>query len=102
MRENDILILPSLEEGSALVTYEARGCGCVLLVSEATGAPCTHTVNALVHKPGDVDALTRHIRTVVDDRALLRRLRESSLRDISELTWSHAAKRLNDLYLEAV
>ena len=40
MRESDVLVLPSLEEGSALVTYEAQACGCVLAVSEATGARC--------------------------------------------------------------
>src|SRR5690606_2873798 len=31
MRSADILVLPSIEEGSALVTYDARGNGCVLL-----------------------------------------------------------------------
>src|SRR4051812_17489987 len=33
LRATDVLLLPSLEEGSALVTYEARACGVVLLVS---------------------------------------------------------------------
>ncbi len=40
MRQSDILVLPSIEEGSALVTSEARGSGCVLLVSQASGAYC--------------------------------------------------------------
>ncbi len=30
MRRSDVLVLPTLEEGSALVTSEARGSGCVL------------------------------------------------------------------------
>jgi glycosyltransferase involved in cell wall biosynthesis len=54
MRHSDILVLSSLEEGSALVTSEARGCGCVLVVSEASGAYCKHMENALVSKVGDV------------------------------------------------
>ena len=29
MRDSDILVLPSIEEGSALVTYDARSSGCV-------------------------------------------------------------------------
>ncbi len=41
------LILPSIEEGSALVTYEARACGCVLVVSEATGARCRMVSTAM-------------------------------------------------------
>ena len=54
----------SIEEGSALVTYEARACGCVLLVSEAAGAVCENGVDGLVHVPGDVDALTRQLASV--------------------------------------
>jgi len=38
MRQSDLLVLPSIEEGSTLVTSEARGSGCVLLVSDAAGA----------------------------------------------------------------
>jgi glycosyltransferase involved in cell wall biosynthesis len=41
MRGADVFVLSSVEEGSALVTYEARGSGCVLLVSDASGAKCT-------------------------------------------------------------
>ena len=54
MRKSNILVLSSIEEGSALVTSEARASGCVLLVSEAAGAICTHMENALVHRVGDV------------------------------------------------
>ena len=43
MRNSDLLVLPSIEEGSALVTSEARASGCVLLVSEAAGAICSNT-----------------------------------------------------------
>src|SRR5208283_2319371 len=74
MRKSDILVLPSIEEGSALVTSEARGSGCVLLVSEAAGAICRHKENALVHSVGDVVALTQHFTMLHEDRALLQRL----------------------------
>ena len=65
MRSSDILILPSIEEGSALVTYDARGCGSVLLVSDASGAVGEHMENALVHGVGDVATLAHHL-TMVD------------------------------------
>ena len=65
MRKSHVLVLPSIEEGSALVTSEARASGCVLLVSEAAGAICKHMENALVHRVGDVEELTRHI-TLLD------------------------------------
>jgi glycosyltransferase involved in cell wall biosynthesis len=102
MREADVLILPTLEEGCALVTCEARGCGCVLLVSDAAGAICQDGINALIHAPGDVDTLSQQISSVYSDRALLERLRSESLRTAREITWSAAGRRLHEIYRKVV
>jgi len=102
MRKSDVLVLPSLEEGSALVTYEARGSGCVLLVSDAAGAVCRHMENALVHHAGDVEALTHHFSVLNDDRALLERLRTASLSTLQEITWTAAGERLLSVYRETI
>jgi glycosyltransferase involved in cell wall biosynthesis len=102
MRKSDILVLPSIEEGSALVTSEARGSGCVLLVSEASGAICTHLENALVHPVGDVNALTTHMTTLCNDRALLERLRTASLETAHEITWKAAGTKLLDVYRDTI
>jgi len=102
MRRTDALILASLAEGSALVTYEARACGCVLLVSEASGAPCRHMYDALVHKVGDVDSLREHIDMLASDRNLFQRLRKNSLAGLDELTWDKAAEVLVDIYQQCL
>ena len=102
MRNADVFVLPTIEEGSALVTSEARGSGCVLLVSEAAGAICKHMENALVHQVGDVESLTRHITMIYRDRTLLNRLRTSSLSTLGELTWTAAGDRLLDAYRETI
>jgi hypothetical protein len=102
MRTSDILVLPSIEEGSALVTAEARGSGCVLLVSDAAGAICRHMENALVHRVGDVSALTGHINMLHQDRAWLARLRSASLSTASGITWTAAGKTLLDVYRETI
>ncbi len=102
MRRSDVLILPSVEEGSALVTSEARGSGCVLLVSQASGATCEHLKNALVHNPGDVGALSRHITMLYEDHELLLRLREESIRTMHEITWSAAGRKLLQVYQDVV
>jgi glycosyltransferase involved in cell wall biosynthesis len=100
LRESDVLVLPSLEEGSALVTYEARACGAVLLVSDRTGACARHGHDALVHAAGDVGALARHLRSVAGDGALLARLRATSLAGCDALTWDAAAEALLAAYAE--
>jgi len=102
MRQSDILVLPSIEEGSALATSEARGSGCVLLVSDAAGANCQHGENALVHPAGDVETLARHITQLHQDRTLLERLRAASLNTINEITWTAAGVKLLQAYREII
>ncbi len=47
VRQSDILVLPSIEEGFGLVCTEAMGSGCVPLVSDACTDVCKHMENAL-------------------------------------------------------
>jgi len=98
MRESDVFVFPSIEEGSALVTYEARACGCVLVVSEATGARVEDGVDGLVHRPGDVATLTEHLRRLVRDPELLVRLRRAAAERVDDLSWSAAAAELEAIY----
>lgn len=102
MRASDVMVLSSIEEGSALVTYDARGAGCVLLVSDSTGAVCEHEKNALVHRTGDVATLASHFSRLHEDRALLARLRAASLETADELTWAAAGRKMLDAYRKIV
>jgi len=102
MRQSDIMILPSIEEGSALVCSEAIGSGCVPVVSEASSGICRHMENALVHPVGDLKTLVEHITLVHEDRALLERLRTAGLRGVPEITWTAAGERLFRVYEEVI
>ena len=98
MRAADVLVLASVAEGSALVTYEAQASGLALLVSDATGAYVEHGIQGLVHPARDVDTLTEHLRTVACDPELLARLQAGAAAHRDALTWSAAAKVLVDVY----
>ncbi len=100
MRNSDILVLPSIEEGFGLVCVEAIGSGCVPLVSSACTDICKHMENALVHGAGDVTALTRHITQLHADRLLLAKLRATCLRVAPKITWAAAGVRLLEVYRE--
>jgi glycosyltransferase involved in cell wall biosynthesis len=102
MRKSDLLVLPSIEEGSALVTSEARASGCVLVVSDAAGAICRHMENALVHKAGDVNQLTEHLALLDANRDLLQKLRNASLRTADEITWKAAGRKLLAAYQQTI
>ena len=102
MREADVLVLPSVEEGSALVTYEAQLCGCVPVVSDASGARCVHGRTGLVHPAGDVELLTVHLRLLHQNPELLACLRRAVLAERDRLTWDAAAAELAEVYATQV
>ncbi|MEM8873791.1 MAG: glycosyltransferase family 4 protein [Planctomycetota bacterium] len=90
----DFLVLPSIEEGSAIVTYEARAAGCGLVVSEAAGARCDHEVHGLVHPVGDVDALTAHLRMLINQPDTADALIAESTRTGHRWNWFNAGTEL--------
>jgi len=98
LNECHALVLPSIEEGSALVTYEAMACGCIPLVSTSSGAPCEHGKDGLFHDPGDIRTLAGHIDALFSDDALRLRLSEGALKSAATLRWEDAARILAGLY----
>ena len=102
MRDSDILLLPSIEEGFGLVCVEAMACGCVPLVSDACTELCVDGRNALVHEVADVDALTAQLTLLATDRERLTALRNGCLADAPKLTWTAAGARLLDAYEQAI
>ncbi|MBF9031008.1 glycosyltransferase [Rhodobacterales bacterium HKCCE3408] len=94
----DVLVLPSIEEGSALVTYDAQGAGCALLVSRAAGAWMTDGVEGLQHDPGDVDVLVGQMRRLVLEPDLRRRMQHAAYQNSKMLTWDAATSDLRRIY----
>lgn len=102
MRDSDILVLPSIEEGFGLVCTEAMGSGCVPLVSNACTDLCRHMENALVHEVGDVATLCDHMTLLHDNHALLTKLRDAGLRLAPRITWEAAGEKLVEVYREVI
>jgi glycosyltransferase involved in cell wall biosynthesis len=102
MRKSEILILPSIEEGFGLVVTEAMASGCVPLASEACTEICKHMETGLMHRIGDVSAITQHITMLHQDRGLLARLRAACLRKVPEITWTAAGRMLLGAYRETI
>jgi hypothetical protein len=56
----------------------------------------------LMHRIGDVEALTQHITMLHEDRALLARLRSAGLEAAPGVTWTAAGQVLLDAYRETI
>jgi glycosyltransferase involved in cell wall biosynthesis len=102
MQGADILLMPSIEEGFALVCAEAIGAGCVPLASNACTEMCRHMENALVHQVGDVATLRQQITDLHDRPELLAELRAGALRSREEWTWTAAGRMLAAAYEQAI
>ena len=102
VRNSDLLVLPSIEEGFGLVCTEAMASGCVPLVSDACTDLCRHMENSLVHHVGDVAALTQHITLLHEDRVLLARLRVAGWNLVPEITWDAAGVKLLHSYRDVI
>lgn len=100
MRQSDVLVLPSIEEGSPLACMEAVGSGCVPLVSDACAAVAVND-NALVHRVGDVAALSGHMTLLHEQPERLARMRVACLDAAPRFTWASAGRSLVAAYEQA-
>jgi len=102
MRQSDLLILPSIEEGFGLVIAEAMGSGCVPLASDACTEICQHMKSGFSHRVGDVDALAQQITMLHEDRELLMMLRAGAIEAAKNVTWTVAGRVLLNAYQQTL
>ncbi|WP_158944244.1 glycosyltransferase family 4 protein [Granulicella sp. S190] len=87
MSTSHVMVLPSIEEGLALVQGQALACGCPVLCSTNTGGEDLFTdgVEGFVVPVRDVAALTHRMQQLADDPTLQSQMREAALRRVSLL-----------------
>jgi len=82
-----VLVLPSVEEGLALVQAQAMACGCPVVASESTGAADLFSdgVEGFIVPPQDVDTLCAAIQKLADDPSLRYRLSRAALARVNKI-----------------
>jgi starch synthase len=87
MSTSHVMVLPSLEEGLALVQGQALACGCPVLCSTNTGGEDLFTdgVEGFIVPIRDIAALTERMQQLADDPALQARMSEAALRRVQSL-----------------
>lgn len=91
-RRADVLLFPSLSEGSALVTLEATALGLPVVATEETGAPAS----AMVIPSRSPEGIIEAIEALADDPALLERLSAAGLAEASKRSLSVYANDIVD------
>jgi glycosyltransferase involved in cell wall biosynthesis len=87
MSSSHVMVLPSIEEGLALVLGQAMACGCPVIASTNTGAEDLFSdgVEGFIVPIRDPDALKARIQQLADDPALQRSMSEAALRRVQNL-----------------
>jgi len=95
-----VLALPSLQEGSALVTYEAMACALPLLVSENTGSVARDGEHGFVIPIRSADAIAERLQWFHDHPEEAAQMGRAGEEYIQEFTWDRYARRVIDVYRE--
>lgn len=91
MSRSHVLVLPSIEEGLALVQAQALACGCPVLCSENTGGDDLFTdgVEGFIVSIRNARELGQRLRQLADDPAMQERMRAAGLERVQSLGgWS--------------
>lgn len=101
-RQASIFVFPSIEEGSALSTYEAMASGLPLVVSQNAGSIARDGVDGFVVPIRDVDALKEKILYCYENADARRQMGRSARREVEEYTWERYEDRLADAYQRTI
>ena len=82
-----VMVLPSIEEGLAMVIGEALACGCPVLASENTGGRDIFNdgIEGFIVPPRDVDALVDRLEVFIQDQPLQQKMSEAALKRVAEI-----------------
>jgi len=97
-----VFILPSLQEGSALVTYEAMACGLPLIVSENTGSVARDGKDGYVIPIRDVNAIAEKLQWMYGHRDEAAKMGAVAAEYIQEFTWDRYAESVIAVYREVL
>jgi len=90
----DVLVLPTLSEGSAAVCYEALASGLPVITTPHAGSVVRDSIDGFIVPIRSCEALADRLAKLEDDRELLAQLSENALLRSSEFTIAGYASRL--------
>ena len=90
----DVFVMPSLAEGSALVTYEALAAGLPSIVTHESGSVVRDGIEGFVVPAGDSAALATCIRELHGNPVLRARMSTAARARAEEFSWPAYRRRL--------
>ena len=101
-RQADVFVFPSIEEGSALVTYEALACGLPVVTTPNAGSVIRDGVEGYLAPAGNIDRLAGRLEQLRSDDSLHRQMGQAARRRALLFTWDTYRQRLFETLLTVV
>ncbi len=101
---SDVFLFPSDTESFGSVTLEAMASGLPTVCADATGSRSLVEVGStgFLPKPGDIEAFVEHVRNLVEDTDLRRRMGSAARERSLSLSWGDAMSPILGYYKQLV
>ena len=97
LKASDVYIMPSVSEPFGISPLEAMQMGVPSIISKQSG--CAEILDNVIKTDyWDVDAMADAIFAITNYPALYRQLREDGLKEVAQITWDKAGKKVIDIY----
>ncbi|MCD5390697.1 glycosyltransferase family 4 protein [candidate division NPL-UPA2 bacterium] len=93
-----VFVCPSIEEGSALVTYEAMACGLPIITTANSGSVVRDGKDGFVIPIRDVEKIREKIELLYADEKMGLEIGQSARERVSGYTWEHYGDNLVKAY----
>jgi glycosyltransferase involved in cell wall biosynthesis len=101
MSRASVMVLPSIEEGMALVQGMAMACGCPVIASDKTGSKDLFTDGreGFIVPVGDVDAIVERLTRLHADRSLVETMSAAGIQRVRQFGgWNDYGRQTIDLF----
>jgi alpha-maltose-1-phosphate synthase len=103
MNKSHVLVLPSVEEGLALVQAQAMACGCPVIATNSTGAQDLFSdgQEGFIIPNRDTAALVSRLQQLAEDSELRQRMSQAALRRVKSLGgWEQYGEKMHAIFSE--
>lgn len=97
-QKSDLFVFPSLEEGSALVTYEALSCGLPVVTTPESGSVVEDGVEGYIVPARSVSAIADRLEHLYHDAAERRQMSQKARLKAEKYSWEEYGRRLTGFY----
>lgn len=99
-QKSDVFVFPSIEEGSALVVFEALASGLPVITTPNSGSVVENNKEGLIVPAGEVGRLKEALLKLYNDRALLKSYSNNAISTAKKYSWENYESNLIKTYEE--